>query len=158
MLWHRLDRRDADELPGYRALAEQDQRRRSLELDPGEGVVDIAVERREALVRIAGDDEPDGAHGALRGRDPLDRERGRAIRRDGHACENAGENGCRHGEPEHRHGRPAVGRRRRFHASPATNDADLTRRPPPLRYAAVFVRFPQIDMEHHVDEAFRDAS
>jgi hypothetical protein len=27
-----------------------------------------------------------------------------------------------------------------------------------LRYAAVFVRFPQIDIEHHRDDALREAS
>ena len=52
---HALDRRDPDELSGYRPLAEQDDRRRPVEPDSSKRVVDLAVERGEAFARIAGD-------------------------------------------------------------------------------------------------------
>ena len=126
---------------------------------PEKRVVDRAVEDGEPLGRVAGYPEPHCADRPRRGRDVLDRLSRRAVGGDRDARENAGEHRRRR-----RRARAAVTRarcpggeaaaRRARRRTGAISRADLRRR----RYSAVFVRLPQMDIEHHVDEAFREAS
>ena len=154
-----VHRRDADEPSGNGALTEEDEGRRLPAIDTGVGILDCPIERREPLAGVAGNAEPHRAYGTLRGRDSLDRLRHRAIRRDRHARQHSGEHGRGDDEPEDRDERAAVPPAETLPREPGDSadgpHRDVFRR---SRYAAVFVRFPQIDIEHQVEEAFLDAS
>ena len=159
VLVHAVDRRDADEPSRHGALAEQDQGRRSVEPEAGERLVDGTIERGESFARIARDAEPHRPHRTLRSRDALDRLRRRAIARDGDAREDSCENSRRDREPEDGDERSAVAAPKTLPGKrgdePRGSHVSVLRR---CRYAAVFVRFPQIDIEHHREDALREAS
>ena len=159
VLLHPVDGRDPDEPSGDRALAEEDERRRPREPDAVEGVVHVLVECAEALGSITGNAEPDRTHGPVGRRNALDRLRGRAIGCDRHAREHSRKDRGRDSKSRERDERPAVAAAE----APPCEPRDETRRPHETafrrwRYAAVFARFPQIDIEHQVDEAFREPS
>ena len=131
----------------------------TVEPEAGERLVDGTVERLESFARIARDAEPHRPHRTLGGRNALDRLRSRAIARDGDAREDPRENSRRDHEPEDGDERPAVAAPKTLPGKrgdePRGPHFSILRR---RRYAAVFVRFPQIDIEHHREDALREAS
>ena len=153
-----VDGGEAHEVPGDRALAHEQERRRLAEPEVGEGAPHRAVEHAVRLVLPRRHAEPDGPNRARRGRNAVDRLRRRTIRGDRHARENGREHRRGDREPERGDQRPAPAA---ADASPGEPDdvpggahAVAFRR----RYAVVLARFPQTDIEHQLDEQFRDAS
>jgi hypothetical protein len=154
-----VDRGDPDEPARNGALPEEDARRGTFEPDACERLVDGALEAGETLGPIARDPEPHGAYRPGGRRDVLDRARRRAVGGDRDAGKDTGQHRCSDDEPEGRDQGATVASAQSAPGETADEPGgphgpDLLRR----RYSAVFVRFPQIDIEHHVDDAFREAS
>jgi len=145
---HAVDRGDAHEVPGHRALTEEEERNRAGQPDPVERLGDLVVESGETFAASRGDSEPDGANRPLGSRDPLDRLRGRAIRRDRHAGEDTGEDSGRDDEAEGGDDHAAV-----TSSQPAARESEDVPRGPHgarirRRYAAVFERLRSLTEEH----------
>ena len=97
-----LDSGERHEVAGDGALPEEHDRRRPGQPDVHEPAAHLAVERRVRLRRADGDAEPDGAHRARGGGDPLDRLRDTPVLRDLRAGEDADEDRRSDGDADRR--------------------------------------------------------
>ena len=153
-----LDSRDADEAARDRALAEEDEPRRPGLPQVTERLAHVRVEPRDSFVLTRRDAEPHRPHRTAGGRDPLDRLRSRAVGGDGHPGEHARQHRGGDREAEHREQRAAAAPGQ----PPPREPGDVARGSHLAafrrRYAAAFVRLPQIDIEHQLDDTFREAS
>lgn len=151
--------RKTDEVAGDSALPHENERRRPGKLKPRERLPHFAIKSRSGLVPSGRNPEPDGAHTPRVGGYSLDRLCGRTVGGDGDPGENTSEDRSRDSEPETGDERAAIAAA----DSPPGQPEHVARRahdgtPRRRRYEAVFTRLPQMDIEHQVDERFRDPS